>query len=53
MFEAATTGVTNVIGLVTTAFTAITGNEILCVFLGASLVTVALGVFRAMKGSVR
>ena len=53
MPEAITTGVTNAVSLVGTAFTAISGNTVLCILLGAALVRVGLSIFRSMKSSVR
>lgn len=41
------------VNLVGTAFTAITGNTVLCVFLGAALVKVGMSIFRSMKRAVR
>lgn len=48
-----TSGVTEAVNLVGTAFTAITGNTVLCVFLGAALVKVGMSIFRSMKRAVR
>ena len=53
MTEAITAGVTAAVGLVGTAFDAITSNAVLCIFLGAALVRVGMGIFRSMKSSVR
>lgn len=53
MTEAITTGVTSAVGLVGTAFDAITSNAVLCIFLGAALVRVGMSIFRSMKSSVR
>lgn len=53
MPEAITSGVTEAVNLVGTAFTAITGNTVLCVFLGAALVKVGMSIFRSMKRAVR
>lgn len=53
MTEAITAGVTSAVGLVGTAFDAITSNTVLCIFLGAALVRVGMGIFRSMKSSVR
>ena len=53
MTEAINAGVTSAVGLVGTAFTAITSNTVLCIFLGAALVRVGMGIFRSMKSSVR
>lgn len=53
MTEAINAGVTSAVGLVGTAFTAITSNAVLCIFLGAALVRVGMGIFRSMKSSVR
>lgn len=53
MTEAITAGVTSAVGLVGTAFDAITSNTVLCIFLGAALVKVGMGIFRSMKSSVR
>lgn len=53
MPEAITSGVTSAVSLVGTAFTAITGNTVLCVFLGAALVKVGMSIFRSMKRAVR
>ena len=53
MPEAITAGVTEAVSLVGTAFTAITSNTVLCVFLGAALVKVGMSIFRSMKRAVR
>lgn len=53
MPEAITSGVTSAVSLVGTAFSAITGNTVLCVFLGAALVKVGMSIFRSMKRAVR
>ena len=53
MPEAITSGVTSAVSLVGTAFTAITGNTVLCVFLGAALVKVGMSILRSMKRAVR
>ena len=53
MTEAITAGVTSAVSLVGTAFDAITNNGVLCIFLGAALVRVGMGIFRSMKSSVR
>lgn len=53
MPEAITSGVTSAVTLVGTAFTAITSNTVLCVFLGAALVKVGMSIFRSMKRAVR
>lgn len=53
MTETINAGVTSAVGLVGTAFTAITSNTVLCIFLGAALVRVGMGIFRSMKSSVR
>lgn len=53
MPAAITSGVTEAVNMVGTAFTAITGNTVLCVFLGAALVKVGMSVFRSMKRAVR
>lgn len=53
MPEAIISGVTEAVNLVGTAFTAITGNTVLCVFLGAALVKVGMSIFRSMKRAVR
>ena len=53
MTEAINAGVTSAVGLVGTAFTAITSNTVLCIFLGAALVRVGMSIFRSMKSSVR
>ena len=53
MTEAINAGVSSAVGLVGTAFTAITGNTVLCIFLGAALVKVGMSIFRSMKGAVR
>lgn len=50
---AVTTGITNLFAVVSTAFTEITGNEVLVLFLAAGVVTTGLGIFRSMKSSVR
>jgi hypothetical protein len=51
--EALTTAATNAIGLVGTVFTAMTGNALLELFLGASVVGVGISVFRRLKGAAR
>lgn len=53
MTDAITNGVTAAVGLVGTAFDAITSNGVLCIFLGAALVRVGMSIFRSMKSSVR
>lgn len=53
MPEALTSGITEAVSLVGTAFSAITSNTVLCVFLGAALVKVGMSVFRSMKRAVR
>lgn len=53
MTEAINAGVSSAVGLVGTAFTAITGNTVLCIFLGAALVKAGMSIFRSMKGAVR
>ena len=53
MTDAITAGVTSAVSLVGTAFTAITSNGVLCIFLGAALVRVGMSIFRSMKSSVR
>lgn len=49
MPEALTSGITEAVSLVGTAFSAITSNTVLCVFLGAALVKVGMSIFRSMK----
>lgn len=53
MTEAINAGVSSAVGLVGTAFTAITGNTVLCIFLGVSLVNAGISIFHHMKGAVR
>ena len=53
MTEAINAGVSAAVGLVGTAFTAITGNTVLCIFLGVSLVNAGISIFHHMKGAVR
>ncbi len=53
MTDAITAGVTAAVGLVGTAFDAITNNKVLCIMLGAALVRVGMSIFRSMKSSVR
>ena len=53
MPEALTSGITEAVSLVGTAFGAITSNIVLCVFLGAALIKVGMSIFRSMKRAVR
>lgn len=52
MAESITAGVTNAVTLLGNAFDAITGNTVMCIFLGFALVRGGLGVFRSMRHSV-
>lgn len=50
---AVTQGVTDILSVVTTMITTITGNAILAALLAAGFVTVALKLFKRMKRSVK
>lgn len=50
---AVTTGVTDIMGIVSTMITTITGNAILCALLAAGFVTVALKIFKKIKKAAR
>ncbi len=45
-----TTGVTAILGVMTTTITAITANPILVLFLAGSIIGLAVGIFRKLKG---
>jgi hypothetical protein len=51
--EALTTAATNAIGLVSAVFSAMTGNALLELFIGSSVVGVGISVFRRLKGAAR
>lgn len=53
MTEALTTGVTDAVGLVSTAFDAITKNGVLVTLLGVMLLKAGLSGFRSLKNSVK
>lgn len=48
-----TTGVTDIMSIVSTMITTITGNEILCALLAAGFVGVALKIFKKVKRAAR
>lgn len=50
---AVTTGVTDIMSIVSTMITTITGNAILCALLAAGFVTVALKIFKKIKKAAR
>ena len=50
---AVTTGVTDIMSIVSTMITTITGNEILCTLLAAGFVGVALKIFTKIKRAAR
>lgn len=50
---AITTGVTDIMSIVTSMIETITGNAILAALLAAGFITVALRVFRRLKGASR
>lgn len=49
---AVTTGASDILGLVATVITTITGNPILAALLAAGFVGIAIGVFRKLKRGV-
>ena len=51
--EGLTTGITNVMGVVGTMVTEITGNPIFLFFLAASMIPIALKVFKKLKGAAK
>lgn len=51
--SAVTTGVTDILAIVTTMITTITSNAILTALLAAGFVTVALKLFKRMKRAVK
>lgn len=51
--EQVTTAAGNVLELTGTVLTTITGNPVLCFFLGASCVGVAIGTFLKLKRAAR
>ena len=50
---AVTQGVTDIMSIVSTMITTITGNEILCALLAAGFVGVALKIFKKVKRAAR
>lgn len=50
---AVTSGVTDIMSIVSTMITTITSNEILCALLAAGFVTVALKIFKRVKKAAR
>ena len=50
---AVTQGVTDIMAIVSTMITTITGNAILCALLAAGFVTVALKIFKKIKKAAR
>lgn len=50
---AVTTGVTDIMSIVSTMITTITGNAILCALLASGFVTVALRIFKKIKKAAR
>ena len=51
--SAVTSGVTDIMSIVSTMITTITSNEILCALLAAGFVTVALKIFKRVKKAAR
>lgn len=51
--EAVTTGVSDMMGIVTTMITTITGNAILTALLAAGFITLALKIFKRVKKAAR
>lgn len=50
---AVTTGVSDMMDIVSTMITTITGNAILCALLAAGFITVALKIFKKIKKAAR
>lgn len=48
-FTSVTTGVSNLMSIVTTMLTTITGNEILCALFVSGFIGIAIGVIRRLK----
>ena len=53
IMSAVTSGVTDIMSIVSTMITTITTNEILCALLAAGFVTVALKIFKRVKKAAR
>lgn len=47
--EAITTAITDLLGIVGTVITTITGQPILCAFLAVSFVGIGIGLFRKLR----
>lgn len=50
-FANVTTGVSNLMGVVTTVLTTITGNPILCALFVSGFIGIAIGIVRGLKSA--